>query len=570
MRKTWNIRPKDPTAQKKLTDTLGISPVIAQLLINRNIRTLKEAEGFLNPGLLNLFDPFLMKGMKRAVARIRKAISNKERIMVYGDYDVDGISATALLSLVFKKMGVEVGHYIPNRLEEGYGLNGKAINEIKKKKVELLITVDCGVTACQEIDELNRAGIDTIVTDHHNPTKALPRAYVVLDPMQEDCPYPDKNLSGTGVAFKLASALLGKDSDSLYEHLDLVCLGTVADVVPLIGENRILVKNGLDELTHTKKQGLKALVEISYLKGKDITSHSVGYVLGPRINAAGRLGSPEFALRLLLTDDAHEAKKLAKALDQENRNRQKMEESVLRQALAKVEREVNFKEDRVIVLEDDKWHRGVIGIVASRLVDRFYRPTVMISMDGDEGRGSCRSIKNFHLFNVLSECSSLLKNYGGHSYAAGLTLQRDRLLDFKEMINNIAQDRIIKDDLIPNINIDIDIPIASLNKRLLSELDELSPFGIGNPKPVFSSRDLSIKTPPRILRRNGVKMWVTDGKTTAEAIGFNISDSLPSDPLQQKVDLAYTCNLNTYKGITSIQLQLKDMRLAEAELLQNI
>lgn len=564
MRKTWRIKPKDLSAQKRLIEALGISPIVAQLLINRDIEVPQEAEGFLNPSLLNLHNPLLMKEMKPAVSRIKKAVRNKERIMVYGDYDVDGISATALLSLVLKEMGAVLEYYIPNRLDEGYGLNRKAISYINKRKVNLLITVDCGVTACQEIEELNRLGIDTIITDHHNPLNELPKAYAIIDPLQKDCSYPDKNLSGTGVAFKLASALMGEDNDSLYEHLDLVCLGTVADVVPLIGENRILVKNGLNELTHTKKAGLQALIESSYLKGKDITSHYVGYILGPRINATGRLGSPELSLRLLLAEDYQEAKSLAQTLEQENRNRQRMEELVLKEAVAKVEREIDFKENRIIVLEDEGWHQGVIGIVASRLVDRFYRPAIMISIDGNKAKGSCRSIKSFHLFEVLSECSNLLNSYGGHRYAAGLSLHRNRLLDFKKKINAIAHQRILPKDLVPIIDIDMEMPLSSFNKKLLLELDELSPFGLGNPKPVFSSRNLALRSAPQILRRDGIKMWITDGKITAEAIGFRMADSLPSNPLCQRVDLAYTCNLHTYKGITSIQLQLKDLRIAES------
>ncbi|NQT89646.1 MAG: single-stranded-DNA-specific exonuclease RecJ [Candidatus Omnitrophica bacterium] len=564
MRKIWKAKEKDPSAQKRLSETLLISPIVAQLLINRNIETPEKAEDFLRPSLLNLHDALLMKDMARAAARIKKAIHKKERIMIYGDYDVDGISATALLSLIFKGMGSDVKHYIPNRLEEGYGLNKKAIVKIHKSKIDLLITVDCGITACDEVKELNRLGIETIITDHHNPRQDLPEAYAIINPLQKGCDYPDKSLSGVGVAFKLASALLGRDNNSLYEHLDLVCLGTVADVVPLIGENRILVKSGLDQLTHTKKKGLKALIEKAYLKSKDITSHYVGFMLGPRINAMGRLGSPELSLQLLLTDNDDEARELARTLDRENRNRQKMEEAVLKQALAKVEREMDFKENLVIVLEDEEWHHGVIGIVASRLVDRFYRPTIMMSTTGNETKGSARSIKNFHLFEALSECSNLLKTYGGHKYAAGLSMSRNRLLDFKKRINTLARERILPTDLIPVVNIDVEMPLSSLSKKLLLELDELSPFGLGNPKPVFSSCGLSIRSLPKLLRRDGIKMWVTDGKKTAEAIGFKMADALPSDPLGQKVDIAYACNLNTYKGITSIQLQLKDLRLSES------
>ncbi|TSA56566.1 single-stranded-DNA-specific exonuclease RecJ [bacterium] len=564
MRKTWQIKQQDLLVQRLLTEELSISPIMAQILINRSIRTPKEADFFLNPSLLNLHDPMLMKGMKESVSRIKQAIQKKEKILIYGDYDVDGISAAALLILTLKRLGTDVASYIPNRLDDGYGLNEKAVSIIHKKGIELLITVDCGITAISEIKSLRELGIGTIVTDHHRPDEKLPDADIILNPLQEGCPYPDKNLAGVGVAFKLAAGLLGKDDDWLYQQLDLVCLGTIADVVPLIGENRILVKNGLNELTHTKKQGLKALIEQTSLKGKDITSHYVGYILGPRINATGRLGSPYTSLNLLLTDDYDKAKELAKMLGVENKNRQKMEELVLKQAMAKVERDIDFKRHRVIVLEDESWHKGVIGIVASRLVDKFYRPTVIISIDGNEGRGSCRSIRNFNLFDALSDCSQYLKNYGGHSYAAGLTIQKNRLDDFRQTINDIANKRILPQDLIPCLNIDAEMPISALNQKLLKELDGLSPFGSGNPRPVFVSRNLKIRNIPQTLRRSTIKMWVTDGKVTAEAIGFNMADFMPSDPLNQKIDIAYTYDLNVYKGITSIKLQLKDLHVCTA------
>ena len=561
MRKIWQIREQDLISQDRLMKAISISPIIAQLLVNRNIKIVKDAEFFLNPSLLNLHDPFLMKSMAQAVARIKRAISGKEKILIYGDYDVDGISATALLSTVLKRLKADVDTFIPSRLEDGYGLSAQNISSIHKRGIELIITVDCGITAIVEVDILNSLGIDIIITDHHTPGDKLPDTDIILNPLQEGCSYPDKNLAGVGVAFKLASGLLGKDDNWLYEQLDLVSLGTVADVVPLIGENRILVKNGLSELTHTKKEGLRALIEESYLKGKEITSYHVGYILAPRINAAGRLGKPEVSLELLLTDNPKQASELAKMLTKENRSRQKMEDVVLRQAMARIETEVDFTRQRVIVLEGENWHKGIIGIVASRIVDRFYRPTVMISMDGDEGRGSCRSIRNFNLVNALSECSDFLKRYGGHKNAAGLTIDKMSLNGFKEKINLIANERISDENLIPSIKIDTEIPISSLSKDLLEDLDSLGPFGFGNPRPVFLSQNLSIRNVPQVLRRSTLKMWVTDGNITAEAIGFNMADSLPSDPLKQRIDLAYSCDLNTYKGITSIKLQIKDMRV---------
>jgi single-stranded-DNA-specific exonuclease len=561
MRKRWNIKNQDLVNQRLLTEELAISPVIAQILINRSIRTPQEADFFLNPSLLSLHDPMLMKGMKEAVSRIKGAVQKKEKILVYGDYDVDGISAAALLLLTLKRIGADATAYIPNRLDDGYGLNENAVKMIVKKGIELLITVDCGITAVPEIKALRESGVSTIITDHHTPDNELPCADIILNPLQKGCPYPDKNLAGVGISFKLASGILGKDDNWLYQQLDLVCLGTVADVAPLIGENRILVKNGLDELTHTKKEGLRSLIEQSGLKGKDITSHYVGYILSPRINATGRLGSPHTSLDLLLAEDKDKATELAKTLSDDNKLRQKTEELVLRQAMARVERDIDFKRHRVIVLDDTTWHKGVIGIVASRLVDKFYRPTVIISIDGNEGRGSCRSIRNFNLFDALSDCSQHLKSYGGHSYAAGLCIEKHRLVDFRQRINDIANERILSQDLIPCLSVDAEIPIAALSHKLLREFERLSPFGIGNPRPVFVSRNLKIRNMPQVLRRSTIKMWVTDGKATAEAVGFNMADLMPSDPLNQKIDIAYSCELDTYKGITSIKLQLKDLHV---------
>ncbi|MFH1646037.1 MAG: DHH family phosphoesterase, partial [Candidatus Omnitrophota bacterium] len=337
MRKNWNTKKQEISLQEELSKTLSVSFLSAQLLINRGIRDARAARFFMKPSLLSLYDPFLMKDMEKAVARIKDAIAKKERIFVYGDYDVDGICSTALIYLVLREMGADPEYYIPNRLEEGYGLNKDAISDINDKGVDLLITVDCGITALEEVRELNKLGIDVIITDHHTADAQIPDAFAVLDPMRMDCSYPDKSLAGVGVAFKLATALLGKESDFLYEQLDIVCLATIADVVPVIGENRILVKNGLHQLSHTKKLGLKALVEAASIKdGSNISSYHVGYILAPRINATGRLGSADIALKLILSEDEVEANVLASQLNDENKSRQTLEAKVLKEALAKV------------------------------------------------------------------------------------------------------------------------------------------------------------------------------------------------------------------------------------------
>jgi len=561
MIKKWIIKKPDLQAQKSLADELSISLITAQILANRGIDTFAKAHEFLKPGILGLKDPFLMKGMHKSVSRIKDAIDKAQVIMIHGDYDVDGICATALLEIALKKMGADVLHYIPVREQEGYGINENAIKFAKENKVKLFISVDCGITALKQTKALQGAGIDVIVTDHHQPKSELPQAFSILNPLQKGCEYPFKDLAGVGVVFKLVSALYGVDSDYIYQHLDLVCLGTVSDVVSLTGENRILVKNGLEQLTNSKKKGLQALVSVAKLSGKDMTSHYVGYILGPRINAAGRLHSADVALNLILTDDMQQAHLLAGQLDTENRNRQKLEQKTLTQALSKLEKYTNFKQDKVIVLQDNDWHQGVIGIVASRLVDRFHRPALVMTSKGELVKGSGRSIKNFHLVEALGECEHLLESFGGHRYAAGLSLHKNHLEDFRNLINQIAQDRLSAEDFIPTLKVDMEISLSDLSEKLFAEMDELAPFGMGNPRPVFVTRNIKVKNSPQIVGRDTVKMWVTDGNKVCEAIGFRMADNLPSDITGEDIELAYTCSLNTYKGVTSIKMQLKDMRV---------
>ncbi|UCH11886.1 MAG: single-stranded-DNA-specific exonuclease RecJ [Candidatus Omnitrophota bacterium] len=561
MTKKWLIKKTDLERQKILSNELSVSRITAQILLNRGIDTPGSAYEFLRPSLLDLRDPFLMNGMRKSVSRIKKAIERKEQILIHGDYDVDGICATTLLELVLKKMGAKVSHYIPDRIMEGFGISENAIKLAIKRKTKLFISVDCGITAKEQTKQLNSAGIDVIITDHHQPSGDLPDAFSILNPLQKCCRYPYKDLAGVGVAFKLASALCGVDSDCIYEHLDLVCLGTVSDVVPITDENRILTKFGLEQVTNTKKKGLQALISVARLKGKEMSSHYVGYILGPRINAAGRLSSAEKALQLLLTDNSQEADLLAETLDVENRNRQKLEQQTLTQALAKLEQTINFKQDRIIVLQDENWHSGVIGIVASRLVDRYHRPALIMTTKGKIVKGSGRSIKNFHLVEALDKCSHLLENFGGHCYAAGLTMHKGYLEDFRKLINEIAQSSLKAEDLIPTVEIDMEIGFKSLSDRFFKEMSQLAPFGLANHRPVFATKNLKIKSPQQIIGRDTIKMWVTDGDRTCEAIGFRMAGNAPANITDEDIDLAYTCSLNTYRGVKSIQLQLKDIQV---------
>ncbi|MEA3305298.1 MAG: single-stranded-DNA-specific exonuclease RecJ, partial [Candidatus Omnitrophota bacterium] len=489
-------------------------------------------------------------------------ISKKEKIMIYGDYDVDGITASALLERVIKEIGGCVVSYIPDRIKEGYGLNEEAVKIAHKQGISVLITVDCGISGREEVRYLSSAGITTIVTDHHKIIKdSFPdKAYAVIDPLQESCCYPFKHLSGVGIAYKFAAALTAGTRYDMTKHLDLVALGTVQDMVPQLGENRILTRYGLIELNDSKKKGIKALIGACGLKNRTISTKQIGYMLGPRINAAGRINSAKPALRLLMTDDEKEAVELADILNKDNRNRQKIGSSIFSEAVDRVENEVNFKDDRVIVLEGSSWHPGVIGIVASKIAERFHRPTVMISFDSNKGKGSARSIENFHLFDALSECRDFLADFGGHAAACGLEIMRENLDKFRARLNMIASKILTVDKLVPNLTIDAEIPLCSLKQELISELDALSPFGPHNPAPVLSSKALRLKGGPRRIRREGIKMLLTDNNITCEAIGFGINDMFDDILESATVDIAYTPSINRWRGVDTLQLELMDVK----------
>ncbi|MBN1871702.1 MAG: single-stranded-DNA-specific exonuclease RecJ [Candidatus Omnitrophica bacterium] len=561
-KRMWHILKPDESLQKRLVAECGITPITAQLLINRNISDPREADLFLNSNLDRLHDPFLFKDMEKSVKRIKKAISQGEKIMIYGDYDVDGISGAALLERVLKDIGAHSVTYIPSRIDEGYGLNKGAVKSAHRNGVSLLITVDCGISGKSEIEYLKKLGIPTIVTDHHkiNANSFPLDAYGVINPLQEDCHYPFKQLAGVGLAYKLAEAVTKDLSYDMIQHLDLVCLGTIQDMVPQLGENRIFTKHGLEAVNNTRKEGIIALIEASGLKNRTISTREVGYMLGPRINAAGRVSSAKIALNLLTTNDKCEARELAARLDRENRNRQRIENLILKEAIDRVENEVNFKDEKVIVLEGDDWHPGVIGIVASRVAERFNRPAIMIAFDEEEGRGSGRSIKNFHLFEALNECSDVLSDFGGHAAACGLTIPRKNLDEFRLRLNSVAQQFHMAEEIAPGIDIDMEIPLKMLGNRLIVELDELSPFGPGNPRPILASRDLKLKSRPRVMRRDGIKMWVTDGNVTCEAIGFGMIDMIEDIIESESVDIAYTPSFNTWQGLSTLQLELVDIQ----------
>ncbi|MFA6078817.1 MAG: single-stranded-DNA-specific exonuclease RecJ [Candidatus Omnitrophota bacterium] len=560
MKKTWKIKEPDPAIQRDLSSALNISKIAAQLLANRGIRNSSDGKEFLNFTLSSCHSPFLLKDMDKAVSRIKRAISQGEKILVYGDYDVDGMTSVALLSEALRSLGAKVETYIPNRIEEGYGLNLTAIKKIERTGATLIVTVDCGIASFKEIEYAKSLNIDTIITDHHEISEdRVPAAYAVINPLQEDCKYPFKHLAGVGLAYKLVKALYENTPFFAEDFLDLVSLGTVADVAPLIGENRTLTKYGLEELTSRGRAGLNALMDLAGLGGKEISTGHIGFILGPRINAMGRIGSPDKALELLLTRDLAEAGRLAKMLDTENKNRQKIEAKILDEAVSKVEKEVNFKQHNVIVLANEGWHPGVIGIVASRIADRYYRPTIMISLDGKVGKGSGRSIDGFHLFDSIFKCKDLLVGFGGHEAACGVTIEKNRIDEFRDMINSGAS-KAPDDGLFSrSLDIDMDIPLGMLTESVIKEIESLSPFGTENPRPVLSSHNLKVKDGPRKIGKNGFKMWVTDGNVTCEAVTFGRLD-IEAPRQGDRLDLAYIPSINSWQGVDSIQLELKDIK----------
>ena len=560
MQKVWEVESLDDSAAPGLVEALGISPVLARLLTKRGVRNPQEARDFLTCDLPSLHDPFLFKDMEKAVARIRSAIDNKERILVYGDYDVDGLTATALLYTTLKRYGAHAHNYIPDRVKEGYGLNLDALESARKDGAKLVIAVDCGITAAEEVDFLNEHHIDSIIIDHHQPVKDhLPESLAILDPFVPGSGYPYKHLASVGLVYKLAQAL----GWSREEDLDLVALGTISDVALLTGENRVLVKHGLKYLATTQRAGLRALMEVAGIgKKKEFYTETVGFILGPRLNASGRMNSSMHSLKLLLTDDKEEGKKLAEELDKSNRERQAIEAAILKEAVSKVEREVNFKEHRVIVLHGDKWHPGVIGIVASRIVEKFYRPTILVAFNENTGKGSGRSIKNFHLFEALSKCKEHLIEFGGHEHAAGITISRENIDAFRDSLNAVAHEVLQPLDLVPRLEIDAWISLKDITRKFLKELELLEPFGVGNRKPVFAVKGLSLKAPPKILNYNTLKIWVTDGELTYEAVGFKKALDYKLDSASLVFDLAFTPSINVWQGQESIQLQLKDLKFS--------
>jgi len=543
--------------QNQLSKELGISKILAQVLVNRKVKTIAEAEKFLKAGMDDLFRPQLFSDMPKAVALVRKALENKEKVMVFGDYDVDGITSTVLVKNTLVSMGLDVLHHIPHRISEGYGLNKEIITFAKENNVKLMVTADCGTANHKEVEGLRQANIDVIVTDHHEPQGiGLPAASSLINPKLKNSGYPFRDLAGVGVAYKFCQAVSGSQ---LSDDLDLVTLGTIADSVPLNGENRIIAREGLLRLPDTKREGLRAIIDNTGIKNKKFNSTYVSFIIAPRLNASGRMGSAELSLKLLMSGSYDEAQKLAKELEQFNRQRQKVEARILEEAEEMINQQVNFKEQKVIVIAKDDWHQGVLGIVASKLADRFYRPAIVISLKEDLCKGSARSIKNFHLFDALVDCKELLNSFGGHAHAAGLLITKDNIDEFRKSINKLAHDRLNLEDLLPSIDIDAELVLGDLNEAMVREMEILEPFGMGNPEPLFYSRGLKLKGQVQSLSRETLKFWATDGKTTCQVIGFGMAGLLNSLMQAETFDLVYTPKIDSWRQDESLILEAKDI-----------
>ncbi len=554
----------DPRLVEELAEATGIPKNVVKILIKRDIATPQEIDRFLNPKLSDLEDPFTLKGMKEGIERVVKALFDNEKITIYGDYDVDGITATALLYMVLNKLGAQVDFYLPNRLTEGYGLSKDGIDESKSNGVSLIITVDTGITAVEEIKYAKSIGIDVIVTDHHEPGGEIPKANTIINPKQLACDYKSE-LSGVGVAFKFCQALyrsLNQDEAELWEHLDLVALGTSADIVPLVNENRILTKFGIDQIARTTKPGLKSLTFVAGLMGKDISTGQVVFILAPRINALGRLGDAGKAIRLLATRDERMASEIARKLDSENKRRKQIDETTLNEALEQMDQVVDLDSDRAIVLAEEDWHQGVIGIVASRLVERFHLPTVMISIVNGEGKGSARSIPGFHLCEALKECEHLLVRYGGHKYAAGLSIKPDQVEEFRETFVAVSNRILSEEDITPKMHIDLEIELTDIDDSFMNSLEQFAPFGPQNMRPVFLTRNCEVAGQPYVVGNNHLKMRIRKGDAQFDVIGFGFGDMARLISARGcLVDVVYVVEYNTYNGVTRKQIRLKDIRL---------
>ncbi|MDP8233940.1 MAG: single-stranded-DNA-specific exonuclease RecJ [Candidatus Saelkia tenebricola] len=561
MSKIWEVFPSDIQKIELFTKNLGISPVLSQLLLNRGIADLLGAEKFLFSSFYGLPDSFRLKDMAKAVERVKQSIQRKEHVMILSDYDVDGITSLALLYEFFNSHNVSASYYLPHRIEEGYGVSKEAVKSAIDGGVSLFITLDCGITAFEEVKLLKDSGIDVLIIDHHRPHgDVYPKADAIIDPWQNGCEYPDKDLAAVGLVFKFLQALLGHQNEKLMDFLDLVCLGTVADVSGLRGENRVLVKEGLKILKNTKRKGLKELFKVAGLKQENISVRNISFIMAPRLNAAGRIDSAEGAFRLLVTESEEEAQDLAGKLDAANKKRRLIESDILKQANVLLEG-FNFSENKVIVVYGENWHMGVLGIVASRLADTYYRPCIVLSESKGLLKGSGRSIPEFNIFQAVSDCCEILEEFGGHAAACGVALKKKNLNEFKEELNKYVSCVYEKAPFIPKLKLDRILGFNDISDSLFEDIEVLSPYGAENPEPRFMTESVKVITKPRALARKFYKFWVKKNSLSFQALFKSKDASIPQEG--ELIDIAYTPSEGEWEGVKSVTLFLEDYRKAE-------
>jgi single-stranded-DNA-specific exonuclease len=567
----WDPVASDDAAAGKLAAALNLAPIVARLLCQRGYSDPEQAARFLNPSLDHLHDPMMLADMPVAVERILAAIERKERIAIHGDYDVDGVTSTVILRRALELLGADVVHFIPERLKDGYGLQPAALERLHADGIALVISVDCGIRGAEAARRAKELGLDLIITDHHEPDTELPDAVAVINPKRHDCVYPDKNLAGVGVALKLVQALCrrsGRDS-WLPGFLKVAAIGTLADVVPLVGENRVIAKLGLDLLSRgPHKVGLRSLLEIAGLTGKTIDSYHISFLVAPRVNAAGRMSTPDIATRLLLASDeamGEEVRALALQLDGENVRRQEEEAEILAAAKKIVQTDPDIGARTVLVVAGESWHRGVIGIVASKLVDAFHRPAIVLSIEDGVAHGSCRSVPHFDMLGALERCAPLFIRFGGHKQAAGLTMGASRVSELRLAVNEVADETLGPEELMPRLRIDGDLTFRGITGGVAAGVAALAPFGAGNPRPVFSARRVEIVDGPRKLKDRHLKMALRQDGRIFRAVAWRAAER--HDYITEHkaaLDVAFSLEQNQYNGETFVELTLADVRQSEA------
>jgi single-stranded-DNA-specific exonuclease len=562
-------RPDDATAVSGLQESLGVSPVIAHLLALRGITTFDQAKTFFRPADTNIYDPFLMKDMDAASVRLASAIRGQQKVLVYGDYDVDGTTATSLVYLFLKQFGLETAYFIPHRFKDGYGISIEGIEKAVELNADLIVSVDCGITAVEEAAYAKQKGIDLIICDHHNAGDVIPDAVAVLDPKRPGCSYPFDGLSGAGVAWKLIQATLsqlGLPDSNAGQYLDLVAISIASDIVPLIDENRVLMRKGLQLLNESPRTGIKALADLINLEIGSISTSQIVFSLGPRINAAGRMGDAGIAVELLIAGNEETAANKAKELESINKKRRSTDSDTMKEAIAMVENSVNLEKCSALVLHSDEWHLGVIGIVASRIVDLYCRPTIMLSTVDGQIKGSARSIKGFNIYDALRSCEDLLIQFGGHEFAAGLTMEHENLEAFRKRLQKVASADLCDEDFKPELRVDAELDLSKVDLKFWKILNQFEPYGPQNLRPIFVSRGLRVVGTPTVVGNGHLKMKVSQNDSDAfDAIGFNMHEYLPRirESNGKGIDIAYVLEENNWNRKKSLQIRMKDIAVPE-------